>query len=196
MWCNKVVAMRVFINILNILNIAHFHVCTKHGCCLHCSAEKVQSFMRLHETYLQVLCVPCRGGVAANNATSWGICSRAKFRHRQLVVARPSNTAMAVSRCCFPGTISCHVESQLTTLPAQLTMSSVSVRLAINVVVVLILCGKLTAGEVESLLTYAPLTATVCIVFCVTVSSMVLSSLMHVRSVSCITISTVGMVDV
>jgi hypothetical protein len=47
MWCNKVVAMRVFINFLNILNIAHFHVCTKHGCCLHCSAEKVQSFMKL-----------------------------------------------------------------------------------------------------------------------------------------------------
>jgi hypothetical protein len=39
-------------------------------------------------------------------------------------------------------------------------MPSVSVHLAINIVVVLILCEKLTAGEVEPLLTCAPLTAT------------------------------------
>ncbi len=84
-----------------------------------------------------------------------------KLSHRQLIVARSPNTAMAASHCLFQGTISCHMQSDLTILPSHVMMPSVSVHLAINqVVVVLILCEKLTAAEVEPLLTCAPLTAT------------------------------------
>jgi hypothetical protein len=94
-----------------------------------------------------------------NKVAALGLYLLGKFSHRRLIVAHSPNTAMAASHCLFPGTIS-HMQSELTILPSHVMMPSVSVHLAINIVVVLILCEKLTAGDVEPLLTCAPLTAT------------------------------------
>jgi hypothetical protein len=95
-----------------------------------------------------------------NKVAPLGLSFLGKFSHSRLIVAHSPNTAMAASHCLFPGTISCHMQSELTILPSHVMMPSVSVHLAINIVVVLILYEKPTAGEVEPLRTCAPLTAT------------------------------------